>query len=1013
MKLLVITSNHLRHKFFANSLAKNFNVVGLIMEEKKHNPQNSADGTDLEYLVHNFFIDRDRSEFDFFNKDEKILIPQEKILNVAAGSINSPEVITKIKEWNADYVAVFGSSILKEEIINLFPVQRIINLHLGLSPYYRGCATNFWPLYEGKPEYVGATIHYLDAGIDSGKIIGQITPKIDNYDTPHSIGNKTIELGVSLMVDIFKHLAKGGQCGGSIQKIDQGNLYLFKNFQPQHLKYLIDNWHAIVNNYLNDRENRHIQIVKYTNDNQENDFSKISKIFETHSPFIIAEIGKNFIQTEDDREPEEYLDNAKQLVLAAKTAGADAVKFQTHNLEDEQLNIDIISPHFSGSDRYNWVKRNNNATPFEFWVKLKEFCDENGIMFFSTPMSRGAAKILERLDVPMWKIGSGDILDFPMLDYIASTNKPIIISTGMSTLEEVDKAINFLKKRTDKIIILHCVSKYPCPKEELNLNTIRFLQKRYNLPVGFSDHSIGHESVLAAVNLGAKVIEKHFSFDRSLWGSDHKSSMTPDEFKSMVEDIRNDKITDWNSYGQENKILNIDESQFRPIFRKALVAGENIKKGEIIKSDMVYAMRPQKYIKGLPSEEYENVIGQIANKDFNKYDPINLIDLKPKKRKICFVITSKIHYARNKLIMQELKKREDIELQIILGASAILKQYGDVETWLKEDGFSADAKIIMNIEGGDNMAMTKTAGLGLIEFASALDKLDPDLVVVRGDRYEVLSAAIATVYMNKHLAHIEGGDVSGTIDESVRHAITKLAHIHFTTNEESMRRVLKMGENPDYVFNYGSPDVEFAALSDAIITSDDINRIGVGTRSFDINEQFIMVMQHPVTTEVGKNRDNVIETLKAIVDLKIPTIWFWPNIDAGNDEIASAIRKFRENTDINNYTHFIKYLPPEKFIALLRKTSCLVGNSSAGIKESSFLGVPVVNIGTRQNGRTRAVNVIDADYDYDQIRDAINKQIAVKNSLVSSDIYYKKDSSKKISKTLAEIDLYLQKSFFN
>ncbi|GAF77642.1 unnamed protein product, partial [marine sediment metagenome] len=192
---------------------------------------------------------------------------------------------------------------------------------------------------------------------------------------------------------------------------------------------------------------------------QEIKITNLNKIIGGADVFVIAELGKNFIQTKEERPVEEYLENAKELVQLAKQAGADAVKFQAHNIEDEQLDIKITAPHFSGSDRYNWVKRNTLATPPDFWKALKKYCDKLGIIFFSTPMSRGAAQMLEqRLDVPLWKVGSADILDFVMLDFIAKTNKPIILSTGMSTLAEVDKAVAFLQKRTRDIVLMHCVS---------------------------------------------------------------------------------------------------------------------------------------------------------------------------------------------------------------------------------------------------------------------------------------------------------------------------------------------------------------------------------------------------------------------------------------------------------------------------------------------------------------------------------------------------------------------------
>ncbi len=351
--------------------------------------------------------------------------------------------------------------------------------------------------------------------------------------------------------------------------------------------------------------------------------------------FVVAEIGKNFIQTQEEKSTEEYLRNARELVKLAKEAGADAVKFQTHQVWDEQADINIVSPHFKGADRYTWVKRNTLVTPKEFWQELKKYCDEIGIIFFSTPMSRGAARLLNEVNVELWKVGSGDMLDFVMLDYEASTQKPIIISSGMSTLEEVDKSVDFLKSRDAQIALLHCVSKYPCPPEELRLKTIEFFQKRYDIPIGFSDHSIGIDSALAAVALGATIIEKHFSLNRDLWGSDHKVSLTPTEFKALVEGIRlleadpaqkerylNKDIVKA-GLGSADKILQEDEAVLRPLFRKTLVVGRDIPAGTLISAEMIYAMRPQVYLEGLPSEKYKEVIGKKARVDLKKYQPIS------------------------------------------------------------------------------------------------------------------------------------------------------------------------------------------------------------------------------------------------------------------------------------------------------------------------------------------------------------------------------------------------------
>jgi UDP-hydrolysing UDP-N-acetyl-D-glucosamine 2-epimerase len=384
---------------------------------------------------------------------------------------------------------------------------------------------------------------------------------------------------------------------------------------------------------------------------------------------------------------------------------------------------------------------------------------------------------------------------------------------------------------------------------------------------------------------------------------------------------------------------------------------------------------------------------------------------KKAKRKICFVLTSKIHYSRSKLILRELSRMKDIELQIVVAGSAILERYGDVEALIKKDGFPVTARITMVLEGGSTVAMAKTTGLGLSEFSTVFENLNPDVVVVRGDRYEVMAPVVAAAYMNKTIAHIEGGDVTGSIDESVRHAITKLAHIHFATNDVSRRRILRMGEWPQYVFNVGAPDVEIAANNNVSVSNEDVSHLGVGAH-VDIAKPFIIVMQHPVTSEMSGNQSHMEETLKAIHALKMPTILFWPNVDAGVDEVSKAIRTFKENTDIDDYIRFLKYIEPNKFLALLKRAASLIGNSSSGIKEASYLGVPVVNIGSRQHGRLRAKNVIDVPHDAAAIRKAIEKQLA-HGRHTSSKIYFKKDSSKTIARILKDIRLYTQKQFFD
>lgn len=271
---------------------------------------------------------------------------------------------------------------------------------------------------------------------------------------------------------------------------------------------------------------------------------------------IIAEIGKNFITKETEQSVEECLANAKELVVAAKQAGADVIKTQCHVFKDERYK--------RSEARYEWIKRNEAATPYEtFWKPLRAFCDELGISFLCTPMSKDAAVKINDL-VDEWKVGSADILDFDLLDYIISTHKPVIISSGMSTKQQLQKSLVHLIGSGSRFSILHCVSLYPCPLDKLNLNTIDYLKHKYPYaPIGFSDHSLDTLAPALAVSKGATIIEKHFTLDRESFGPDHKVSLLPDEFKEMVRNVRKAETM----LGVEDKILLNQERAYWKNFR--------------------------------------------------------------------------------------------------------------------------------------------------------------------------------------------------------------------------------------------------------------------------------------------------------------------------------------------------------------------------------------------------------------------------------------------------------------
>lgn len=341
-------------------------------------------------------------------------------------------------------------------------------------------------------------------------------------------------------------------------------------------------------------------------------------------------------------------------------------------------------------------------------------------------------------------------------------------------------------------------------------------------------------------------------------------------------------------------------------------------------------------------------------------------------RKVCVVITARASYSRIKGAMLAIKKSPDMQLQLVVAASAMLNRYGDAYKQIEDDGFTIDRKIYSVVEGENPIAMVKTTGIGMIELVTAFNDLKPDLVVTIADRYETIATAIAASYSNIPLAHIQGGEVTGNIDEKVRHAITKLSDLHLVASEKAAERVIKMGENPERVFVTGCPSIDLAAK--AIMPELDFDPIerygGSGEKKFAPDDYYI-VIQHPVTDERGMSCQQVTETLRAMYELGKPTYWIWPNADSGSDETSKGIRVFRDRYKPQNIW-FFRDIPSRDFLKLLYHSNGIVGNSSVAIRECSFLGVPAINIGSRQSGRDRAENVTDVDYNKDAILEAIN-----------------------------------------
>jgi UDP-hydrolysing UDP-N-acetyl-D-glucosamine 2-epimerase len=378
-----------------------------------------------------------------------------------------------------------------------------------------------------------------------------------------------------------------------------------------------------------------------------------------------------------------------------------------------------------------------------------------------------------------------------------------------------------------------------------------------------------------------------------------------------------------------------------------------------------------------------------------------------KKRKVCVVVNSRANYGRIKSVLRAVQNHSDLDLTLIAGASALLWRFGNVAEQIREDGFRVDAVIYSIIEGENPTTMAKSTGMGIMELATQFENIKPDIAITVADRFETMATAIAASYMNIPLAHTQGGEVTGSIDESVRHAITKLAHIHFPATAQAKENIIRMGEDPAKVFLTGCPAIDIVADLDLTPPDDLLLQYGGVGPDLDIHKPYLMVLQHPVTTEFGSGMAQINETLQAIKAMHMQTIWLWPNVDAGSDEISKGLRMFREK-EKPDYVHFYRNFSVEHYAQLIGNCACLIGNSSSGIREGSFLGVPDVNIGTRQTSREQADNCINTDYNHQEIEDAIRHHI--KNGRFPSDtLYGDGQAGDRIADILADVDINIQK----
>ncbi len=379
-------------------------------------------------------------------------------------------------------------------------------------------------------------------------------------------------------------------------------------------------------------------------------------------------------------------------------------------------------------------------------------------------------------------------------------------------------------------------------------------------------------------------------------------------------------------------------------------------------------------------------------------------------RKVCVVITARPSYARIKSALHAIREHPDLELQIVVAASALLDRFGNAVQVIEDEGFKVDRRVYMVVDGENLVTAAKSTGLGLAELSTVFDDLRPDVVVTIADRYETIATAIAACYMNIPLAHVQGGEITGSIDEKVRHAITKLADVHLVASERAQARVIGMGERPETVFVTGCPSIDLACEALACEprpVAETLSHYGGVGPGIDTSKGYIVVMQHPVTSEYELAARQAETMLQAIDKVGYPALWFWPNVDAGSDGMSKSIRRYRE-THTLNHVHFYKNLKPLDFLSILINSKGIVGNSSVAIRECAYLGTPAVNVGSRQAGRDRGINVTDIAYDQSAITAAIREMLSG-NRLPRDTIYGDGTAGSKIADTLATTTFSIEK----
>ncbi|SQH71386.1 N-acetylneuraminic acid synthetase [Helicobacter mustelae] len=662
------------------------------------------------------------------------------------------------------------------------------------------------------------------------------------------------------------------------------------------------------------------------------------KIGKDFPPLVIAELGINHNGS---------LEIAKQMVDAAKRAGVELIKHQTHIIQDE---MSSLAKHVipGNSDKSIYEIMRSCALSEKDEIALKEYIESQGMIFLSTPFSRAGADRLEKMGVSAYKIGSGEMNNTPLIKHIASFGKPMIVSTGMNDLKSVKKTVAILKESGVSFALLHTTNLYPTPPHLVRLGAMQSLMQAFpDIPIGLSDHTQNNNACKSAIALGACIIERHFTDHKNRTGPDIPCSMDEEEARDLI--ISAKEI--FAMRGGEKEPAKEEQVTMDFAFATC-VSIAPIKKGEKFSMQNLWVKRPG--IGEIKARDFEEILGKTAICDIPSDTHLTweMIEGKEReretsmgvgvKKKIVFLTGTRADWGKIKSLIQEVKNSLLFEYKIFACGMHLLESYGNTYLEIFKDGFES---VVLGKPYTNAKAMDLALSHTIEHFSTFVQNYKPDMIVVHGDRLEALAGSIVGAFQNIIVSHIEGGEVSGSVDESLRHSISKIAHLHFVAKEEAKTRLLQLGEKENHIFVIGSPDID-TMLSKNLPSLESIKEHYYQIKQLK-GEGYGIFLYHSVTTELENLESDISSCLQALKASKIPYIIIYPNNDPGSQTIIKHIHTLQDPEQFAVFPS-IKF---ECFLTLLKHAKFLIGNSSAGIREAPIYGVPAINIGTRQEGR--------------------------------------------------------------